>query len=240
MATVNYRLIMQQLKSSLKKQHLSYARLAQILNVPESTLKKWFVAEDGPFNRINLICEALGLSVYAVIKSAEEQSIQTFTFSKTQQDFFLKDRTTFNVYWLLVYERLDEKSIQKQLGLSPLEFKKSLLKLDKNELIQLGLKDSIRLPRMRPVKWKFEGRFMEELFLEWTNKLIEDNSRNEDTNPLLQYFQLSSASEEEFKKDLEALEEKYARRTIIELNDPSKKLKKIRYFSTHAPGSFIE
>lgn len=81
---------------------------------------------------------------------------------------------------------------------------------------------------------------MEELFLEWTNKLIEDNSRNEDTNPLLQYFQLSSASEEEFKKDLEALEEKYARRTIIELNDPSKKLKKIRYFSTHAPGSFIE
>lgn len=235
MATVNYHLIMQQLKTNLKKQHLSYARLAQILNVPESTLKKWFVAEDGPFNRINLICEALGLSVYAVIKSAEEQSIQTFTFSKTQQEFFLKDRTTFNIYWLLVYERLDEKSIQKQLGLSPLDYKKSLLKLDKNELIQLGLKESIRLPRMRPVKWKFEGRFMEELFIEWTNQLIEDNS-----NPLLQYFQLSSASEVEFKKDLEALEEKYARRTIIELNDPSKKLKKIRYFSTHATGSFIK
>ncbi len=235
MATVNYHLIMQQLKSNLKKQHLSYARLAQILDIPESTLKKWFGAEDGPFNRINLICEALGLSVYAVIKSAEEQSIQTFTFTKTQQDFFLKDRTTFNVYWLLVYERLDEKSIQKQLSLSSLDYKKSLLKLDKNQLIQLGLKESVRLPRMRPVKWKFEGRFMEELFLEWANQLIADN-----TNPLLQYFQLSPSSEEEFKKDLEALEEKYARRTIIELNDPSKKLKQIRYFSTHASGSFIK
>ena len=233
MAQSSYKTTMNFLKLKLKKLGISYARLALTLDVPESTLKKWFSAEDGSFNRISKICETLGLPVYLVLKEAEEQNLKTFTFSKDQQAAFLKDHISFKAYWLMVYERKLQEETMKLLNLNSTEFKKIIFKLDKMGLIQLGVGDVVKVPKMRPIKWKFTGTFMEKIFEDWVEGIL----KGPDTN--LQFFQLTQNSEKDFHNDLKMLEEKYARRTIMELSGDKKKLKQIRYLSGFAEGSFV-
>jgi hypothetical protein len=57
---------------------------------------------------------------------------------------------------------------------------------------------------------------------------------------MLQFFQLTPQYEEELKREIALLEEKYARRTILELKNPDQKLKQIRFISALASGSFVE
>jgi transcriptional regulator with XRE-family HTH domain len=174
MATVRYSLVMTELKKSLKRQNTSYAELARQLDVPESTLKKWFNAKDGYLNSIDMICEAMGLSIFGVIRNAEEQNVQTFTFSDTQQKYFLKEKQSFAIYWLLVYERMTTSDVMKKLGIDKNVLNKTLLRLDKIGLVQLGADDNLRIPKMRPIRWKFEGEFMTELLREWATPNSED------------------------------------------------------------------
>lgn len=241
MATVRYSLVMAELKKSLKRQNTSYAELARQLNVPESTLKKWFNAKDGSFNRIDMICEAMGLSIFGVIRNAEEQNVQTFTFSDPQQKYFLKDKEAFAIYWLIVYERLSTTQVMEKLGVEKSVLNKALLRLDKIGLVQLGADDNLRIPKMRPIRWKFEGDFMIELLREWVTDVFADNLANKkDSMMMLQFFQLTPQYEEELRREVALLEEKYARRTILEMKNPEQKLKQVRFISAIASGSFIK
>ena len=241
MANVNYGLVMTELKRALKRQHTSYAELARQLDLPESTLKKWFNAKDGSFNRINLICQALGLPVFAVIKAAEEQNVQTFTFTSVQQEHFIKDRRSFEIYWFLVYERLNTEEVKERLGIESDQLHKVLLRLDRLGLVKFGPGNNLKVPSMRPIRWKFEGTFMTGILKEWVTEILRENLLSKkDTSMMLQFFQLTPRSEEELRSEIAQLEEKYARRTILELNNPSQKLRQIRYISALAAGSFID
>lgn len=235
MVKTKYPVIMNFLKLKLKHHRISYKTLAETLSIPESTLKKWFTAEDGSYNRIASICEALGLAVHAVLKELEEQNLKTFSFTREQQSYFLKDFDGFKVYWLMVYERKNQIQTQSLLNLKPQDFKRILLKLDGLSLIYLGAGDKVKVPKMRPVKWIFTGAFMEELCREWTAGIIKDSQNSLS----LQFFQLTPDSEKDFLWDLKMLEEKYARRTILELSGNPEKLKKIRYLTSTAEGSYV-
>lgn len=241
MAQTQYPAVMQEIKKQLKRSKVSYARLAGLLDIPESTLKKWFTAKDGSFGRITQLCDVLGIQVHALIKAVEEQRVLTLSFSTAQQNLFSKDLNSFKVYWLLVYERMDEENIRKVTGLKLNEYKALLYKLDKVNLIQVGKEDKVKVPKMKPVRWNFEGPFMEKLLAQWSSRLHSDAMEKKTFSRLiLQFFQLSPESAAEFKKDMEALEEKYARRTILELSTYPGQRKQIRYLCTTAEGSFIE
>jgi hypothetical protein len=115
-----------------------------------------------------------------------------------------------------------------------------LLALDKLSLIELGAKEKIRLPRVKPVRWTAEGLFMKKLLKEWSLELLNSALDSEENgNFVLQYFQLSEESQHEFKNDLLKLEEKYARRTIYEMKAPGIELKKIRFLNVLGEGSFL-
>lgn len=238
---MSYPLVMNELKRALKRQNTSYAELAREMDLPESTLKKWFNAKDGSFDRIISICQVLGLPVYAVIKNAEEQNVQTFTFSETQQKFFLKDKTCFAIYWLLVYERMTADEVMKRLGIDQKVMDRAMLGLDKIKLVQYGPNNSLKIPKMRPIRWKFEGEFMVELLRSWVTEIFKDNLANKkDASMMLQFFQLTPQSEDELRREIALLEEKFARRTILELGNLNLKLRKIRYVSALSEGSFVD
>lgn len=237
---MNYKIVMSELKKRIRRMKVSYSRLAKLLDVPESTLKKWFNASDGSFNRITMICEALGLPLEVVLKSIQDQKVQTILMRKEQQSLFLSNRNAFDAFWLLVYERKQVPEVMKQLNLSSQVMKSILLKLDKVGLIQLGVNDEVKVPRLRPVQWEFKGPFLEGLREEWSKGVLKDSLReSKDARHELQFFQLSEDSSDEFFKELRALEDKFARRTILELGADGRKLKQIRYLSLTAVGSFI-
>ena len=240
MASANYPGLMRLLKAQLKAHNLTYAMLAQTLDVSESTLKKWFVAKDGSFNRIVSICEALGIPVHQVLREFEDQGVLMLTFTREQQAAFLADREAFNVYWLLVYERLSSPAAQVRLKLGDAKYHRLLLQLDRLKLIQLNPHDRVKVPRMRPVGWVFAGPFMKPLAKEWVNGIVSDAPGTDSpTRFMLQFFQLTSESEAELQTELKALEEKFARRTIMELSGTTKPRRQIRYLSALAEGSFL-
>jgi hypothetical protein len=118
---------------------------------------------------------------------------------------------------------------------------KILLRLDKLNLIIVGARDVVKLPRMRPIRWQFSGLFMEKIQEKWTRDLLRDaNSTGDSSRSVLQFYQLTEEALVEFHKDVRALEERYARRTIMELNGPKKELRLVRYLSAVAEGSFIK
>lgn len=241
MARVEYTHIMEQLKRILRKQGATYATLAKSLDVPESTIKKWFTSKDGSFERISRISEALGISIAHLMKGLEEESVKTFSFTSSQQQYFFKDPLAFKVFWLLVYQRKTPKEIQLQFELAEKDLQKILLRLDKLNLIIVGAHDVLKLPRMRPIRWQFSGLFMEKIQEEWTKELLQDSLVASDSSrSVLQFYQLSEDALSEFHKDVRALEERYARRTIMELNGPKKELRLVRYLSAVAEGSFIK
>ncbi len=241
MARIEYSHIMTQLKRILRKQGATYATLAKSLDVPESTIKKWFTSQDGSFERISRISEALGISISNVMKALEEESVKTFSFSSAQQQYFLKDPLAFKIFWLLVYQRQTPQDIQRQFALSEKEMQKVLLRLDKLNLIIVGARDVVKLPRMRPIRWEFRGAFMERIQEKWTKELLHDARLEVDSSrSVLQFYQLTEEALIEFNKDVRALEERYARRTIMELNSSKKGLRLVRYLSAVAEGSFIK
>lgn len=236
-----YSVIMNQLHALMKKQKMSYGRLSNLIKVPESTLKKWFHAKDGSFNRINVICEALQTSLSEVLESIHIQHVRTFVMGKKQQDYFLKDMTAFKVYWLLVYERLSPTDIEKRLRLNTVELRKYFFKLDLLNLIDVNLKEKVLVPKANPIRWNPKGAFMQKIFKNWSGAIVEESLQSKkDSDLILQYFQISEDSEIEFRKDLVALEEKYARRTIQELRSSPQMLKKIRFVAALAQGEFFK
>ena len=237
----SYKIVMSGLKEHLKKQKVSYSLLSKMIEVPETTIKKWLVAEDGSYNRISLICEAIGLPLEILLKSISEQNVLTFTMSKKQQSLFSQNQSAFNVFWLLVYERKNPDEIVTLLNITQKDLKAILYKLDKVLLIEVGKDDKIKIPKMKPIHWKFKGPFMEALMNEWSGDLIHDAQlENTYSRFILQFFQLTQSSAEEFRRDIQMLEEKYARRTILELQlQQETKLIQIRYQSATAPMSFI-
>ncbi|MFP5386749.1 MAG: helix-turn-helix domain-containing protein [Bacteriovoracia bacterium] len=239
MGHFNYKAVMNFLREVLRDRKISYLQLSDLIQVPESTLKKWFISEDGTFNRVNIICNALGITLNDVLIALDQRTVVTFSISKKAQDYFMKDRMTFAVYWLLVYERFGQKEIMEFLQLPEKNLKKILLKLDHLNLITLEAGDKVKIPKVTPVRWSQDGEFMQMIFKEWSHEVLSEClTGRPKTHLFLQYFQLTKESTEEFKRDINLLEEKYARRTVQEMNVQKGRLKKVRFVLGAAEGPF--
>lgn len=239
-SSLGYAGVMTSLKLRLKRSKITYGMLAQTMGVSESTLKKWFSARDGSFNRITQICGAIGIPVYVLLRDFEEQSVLRMSFSEVQLELFERSRKAFDVYWLMVYERLSKDQVKQKLGLTELDLMKLLYALDKANLLMVDKGDRVRVAKMRPVEWDFRGNFFESLRHEWIQGLVRDSLKATEEGRLnLQFFQLTPERAEEFYTEVRRLEEKYARLTILDLSNGQQGLKQIRFLSVSAAGSYI-
>lgn len=236
---ISYQSIMKHLHQLMKTQKLTYNHLSVIIKRPESTIKKWFLSKDGSLHRINLICQALGVHLEDVLNALNQQKIKTFIMGKKQQEHFNNNFLSFKVYWLLVYERRTALEIQQLLKIDENVLRKHFLQLDQLNLIKVDLKEKAKPPKVTPIRWSAEGVFMQKIFREWSLGIIKQSLLSKKSSDLLlQYFQISEKSEMELRKDLIALEEKYARQTIQDIQ-MGEALKKIRFVTALAEGSFL-
>lgn len=233
MEHINYRVVIQLLKTKLRQRKISYQELADGLDIPLSTLKKWFSAKDGSFSRLTKICKIIDIPMNLLLKEIEDQNVRTVTMSKELQNAFMKDLTLFKVFWGLCYERLSNDEVMERFSLPEKDLKRILLKLDRLKLIVLDVGDKVKVPKLRPIHWNFSGPFMKMLEKDWVNGILQDTA-----GPELHFFQLLDESEVEFFQDLRKLEEKYAQRTILDLARNRSKVKKFRYLRVLAEGSF--
>jgi len=237
----SYTALMYVLREQMKQRKLKFNQLALMLKVPESTLKKWFSGQDGPFSRINQICDIFGITLGDLVEMVHKQGVHTFVFSEEQQKYFEGDPMAFYFFWLIVYERLDQQKAEEFLRLSKSQSRKILLRLDRLALVELDAGDRLRVPRTIPIRWAYQGKFIERIYKYWSMGILSSALEKESgSSIILQHFQLSARSVAELEEDLLKLEEKYASRTILEMNVGTEKLNQVRFLLSTALGGFLQ
>lgn len=233
-----YLVVMNRIKALLKERKISYAKLSRLTQTPVSTLKKWFAAQDGSLNRVDILCTSLGLSLVQILRSLERMDVQTLEMNPKQQQYFLEDPVAFSIYWHLLYERMHAEEVRLRLQLDPKAYRQKLLRMDRLNLLEVSIHEKVVVTKIQPVRWRWAGPFLEKTLRQWSHATAED-SFSRDKNFILQFFQMSAESGEELRRDLKALEEKYARRTNHELAIGGIQIQKTRFLACLADGSFF-
>ena len=235
-----YQVVIRNIKKLLKEQKISYKDLAKQLGMSESGIKKIFVSKDGSFLRMKQLCDSVGVSVYEMLQDTKSLDV---TFSKRQQDEFLKDFVLFRVYWMLVYERGSIVEVQKKLSLSYKDMFKLMRKLDDLKLLKLLPNDRLQLPPIQAVHWIGQGDFINKIYKEWSRNLLESVSKpnaRQDEAFVLRYLPMTPNTFKEFQLAILNLEEEFIRRSIHEMRTKSTFLRHVRWMVVADNKSFID
>ncbi len=235
--------ILSAIKIALKNNGMTYRDLGEKLNIPESTIKKMFIAKDWPYRRLQDVCAVLNLDLADLLESVRRRKVTNVVFTPKQEDLFRTQPLAFKLYWWLVYERLPLAKFESQFHLSTQESFHLLVQLDKHELIELHPNNVIRVPDIQPARWQTSGPFITEQKQQWAVQTIKDAARSTDADSdrlIVQYFRLSPDSFNELQNAIRELEQEFARRTARDLSLHGKDLIRVRMALGVAEGSFLE
>ena len=235
--------IIQNLKSTLRRKKISYRQLAPKLAMSESGLKKLFLSKDISFSRLFQICAVLGIPVSDFLREIERGDSYQHTFSAIQENYFLKNRLGFNVFWKLVYERIDQDSVRQELNLKEREFNIVLKRLEDLELIRMRA-GKVKLPRVREITWSRNGVFTKKLLNEWSYKLLSEQLNESGANEgqlILRYFCFQKPIYDELVEKLKLIEKEFLQHTVRDMNlYDSKNLTRVGWLSVAARTSFVD
>jgi len=124
------------LKQQLKRQGITYKKLANELGLTESAIKQMFAADNMSLKRMDAICEILKLDISDLVAICEEQENKIELLSVEQEAILIGDQRLLLVAYCVVNHWSFEDIITRY-NLSEPECIKQLVKLDKMNLIEL-------------------------------------------------------------------------------------------------------
>lgn len=207
------------LKSLLKERGLTYRDLAEALGLSESNVKKIFTSEDCSLARLNSICVILEVSLSDLMQEASKVAAREFHFTLAQEEFLVKHRQHFLVYWKLVYEEWSQAEVKKFLGLNQDELFKILRALDQHKLLELLPGGEVRCPDMAMVIWASRGPLVNMVRTRWAPeimRLVVENKTKPKHSLSVRFFLLKPDTLREFVKAVDDLQIEFGRRSLRE------------------------
>lgn len=212
-----------QIKSTLRVRRISYAQLADDLDVSESTVKRMLTRSRITINDYERICHALGISLVDVLISAGSQSeLETLTH---KQEAFLCDNPITDYIFLRLMFGFSILDCKEELSLDKHEMERHLLKLDSIGLIRYGKGGRVRLIRRGPFRWvrggPFENKFRVSFFVEACRLLTDfirqpKDPRQRDKLPQAVELYLTDESYQKLTVEIDELILKYQKLTRLE------------------------
>jgi len=105
------------LKQALKSQNLSYAELAERMDMSESGIKKIMSNDDVSLARLSAICDAAEIDLMVLLEGAWKATPVPFYFSDEQREFFAEHPHCHSFLIALLNSRLDVAAVQKEYDL---------------------------------------------------------------------------------------------------------------------------
>jgi Mn-dependent DtxR family transcriptional regulator len=207
-------------------------------------LKKYLNGKDGSFGRLTQICQYLGIELAELFEIDGRWQSHEMTFSKRQGDYLLEDEEALSTFFMLLYDGLTIKEVQKKLKLSKPRMSNILKKLDSLELIKWLPSDEVPYHKEGIVLWKDEGEFVDYIRNHWSRKLLNDAlalpAKDAENSFHLSYFKLTTSSRESLRRDLKDLIAEYQRRSRQEINYYGlRNLEGVRLLANVLKGSFV-
>jgi len=152
--------LIDELKTELKRQNLTYRDLAKRLDLSEASVKRLFSEESFSLGRFAQACEAIGTSIGTMAKAVyNAQNADEAHLTLEQEEYLASDSLAFSAFHMLLLGASAEK-IKIKLALDPPKLNRILIALDKIRVIDLHPENIVRLRTPRLIKWNNDGPLM--------------------------------------------------------------------------------
>jgi len=149
-------LIVAELKRALREYDLTYAAVARKLELSVATVKRLFSTGDFSLQRVDLICELMGLGLREILERAQDRCAPTNQLTLTQEQEIVADSQLFFVTWL-VLNRTPFEEIVRTYRFTERELLRYFIKLDRLKVLELQPGNRVRLLVSRRFSWRAGG-----------------------------------------------------------------------------------
>ena len=149
-------LIVTELKRALRESGHSYADVAQKLQLSLASIKRLFSTEDLSLERVDQICELIGMDLSDVMDRAADRSAPTNQLTLSQESELIADSKLLFMTWLVLV-RTPFEDIVRDYHFSKREALQYLIRLDRLKVIELQPGNRVRLLVSRHFSWRPGG-----------------------------------------------------------------------------------
>lgn len=147
------------IKKELKAMQMTYADLAQALDMAESSVKRMLAKGDMPLSRIDAICRALKLDFAELARRVADAQPMLAQLSETQEKAVVADKKLLLVA-ICVLSQWTLEQITSSYRLSEAECIQYLVQLDRIGIIELKPMNRYRLKLAKTFRWRPHGAVM--------------------------------------------------------------------------------
>ena len=200
------------LKELLKQRRLTYADLAERLESSEAAIKNMFYKRHVDLDRLDAICEVLGMRLFDLMALAGQHQDGDFHFDEVQEEFLVDNQGHFAFFVALLFHRKSLAQIARENGLSAVSVHRYLRDLEKLELIEQRSENHIIFKKKGRLVWRKGGPWMRKFYRDLTSKQAEimvKRANHPDYLVNFGMFSLRRKDLEAFYRELEAVLTRY-------------------------------
>ena len=193
------------IKRQLKARDLHYADLARAIGLSEASVKRLLSRGGITLERLDAICEFLGVDVYELVRSGRrEPAAQERQLSLAQERALADDPMLLTVFHLLCND-WDAAQVRGEFGLSEPEEVLLLARLDRLRLIELLPGNRVRLRVPRDFAWRNDGPVLKRHARSAMVEFLRGDFSGDEAFLRLEIKELGTASLALFRRRLERL-----------------------------------
>jgi len=144
------------LKKIMRSKGNTYVEAAEVLDLSEASVKRLFSNAALSLNRLEVLCNWLGVDIKEVVLQAEQQQPLITQLSLEQEQELTQDSRLLLICYLVI-NHWKEYEIKQQFEITEAELNKHLIKLEKLGLIELSTYNRIRVLTARNFNWSKHG-----------------------------------------------------------------------------------
>lgn len=201
--------LVETLKRSLKAKGITYAAIAQQLDLSESSVKRLFAEQSFSLDRLEQICQLAELEISDLVQLMLEESRHIEMLSEDQEREIAKDVKLLLVA-ICVLNRWTYEDLLEHYKLTPTECLRLLAKLDRLKIIELSPKNRIRVVVSKNFKWRPHGPIQQFFRSTVQPDFFDSEFQQAGENLIFRSGMLSKGSHAIFTKKLERLATEFA------------------------------
>lgn len=148
------------LKRALKARGITYAMLAQSLQVSELTIKRLFREKDCKISRLMGLCQAASISLEELLEM-QQRHYKKARYLPEETEQALANEPALFTFLILLITRIDVISLHPQWGLSKAQVYQLFRRLEKLGILTLLPDDRFEYTIPLPVRWRMNGPLSE-------------------------------------------------------------------------------
>lgn len=215
-------LLVKALKQLLKANHFTYRSVGEQLNLSEASVKRMFAHSQITLERIDMICEMMGIELSDVFQYMQQMSARISQLTIEQEKKIVSDRKLC-LMTVCVINHWSLADILSYFNLSELECIQYLAVLDKLKLIELLPKNKIKLLISPGFRWIANGP-IQQFFQQYVlADYMSTDFKNNNEEMICQFGMLTAESSAILKKKLRHLAQEFVALSEQDANEPLNK-----------------